>query len=88
MRELAERYWQQSLTLDLSNVMGNSTLGVHPACMGATWQALVFHMLGVRFTDDGPVADRAAAQRLPERWRSVAIELEWRGQAHRLEVTR
>jgi alpha,alpha-trehalose phosphorylase len=46
-------------------VMGNSALGVHPACMGATWQALVFGFLGVRFTDAGPVPDADAAARLP-----------------------
>jgi len=31
LRGDAERYWRESLWLDLSNTMGNSTLGVHPA---------------------------------------------------------
>ena len=34
-RSDAERYWRESLWLDLSNGMGNSALGIHPACMGA-----------------------------------------------------
>ena len=70
----------------VTNAMGNSALGVHPACMGATWQALVFGYLGVRFTEDGPVAHPDAAGRLPARWRSVATALAWRGHRHFIEV--
>ena len=88
LEDQAERYFQQSLTLDLSNVMGNSTLGVHPACMGATWQALVFHFLGVRFDGDevGVAADAAA--RLPRAWQAVELTLQWRGRTHTVEVRR
>ncbi len=88
LREDAERYWRESLWLDLSNVMTNSALGVHPACMGATWQALVFGFLGVRFTDAGPVPHPDAAARLPARWGGVALGLAWHGDVHRVEVTK
>jgi beta-phosphoglucomutase family hydrolase len=88
LREDAEQYWRQSLWLDLSNTMGNSALGVHPACMGATWQALVLGFLGVRFTDAGPVADPEAPARLPAKWRAVSLGLAWRGRVHPVEVTR
>jgi trehalose/maltose hydrolase-like predicted phosphorylase len=88
LREDAERYWRESLWLDLSNSMGNSALGVHPACMGATWQALVFGFLGVRFTDTGPLPDPEAAARLPAKWRAVALALAWRGRLHPVEVAR
>ena len=88
LREDAERYWRESLWLDLSNTMGNSALGVHPACMGATWQALVFGFLGVRFTDTGPLPDPEAAARLPAKWRAVALALAWRGRAYPVEVAR
>jgi trehalose/maltose hydrolase-like predicted phosphorylase len=84
--EDAERYWRESLWLDLSNVMSNSALGVHPACMGATWQALVFGFLGVRFTDAGPLADPAAGARLPAKWGAVSLTLAWRGRLHPVEV--
>jgi beta-phosphoglucomutase family hydrolase len=86
--EDAERYWRESLWLDLSNVMANSALGVHPACMGASWQALVFGFLGVRFTDAGPVADPAAGARLPARWRAVSLALAWRGRVYPIVVER
>jgi alpha,alpha-trehalose phosphorylase len=88
LREDAERYWRESLWLDLSNVMSNSALGVHPACMGATWQALVFGFLGVRFTDAGPVPDPDAAERLPANWRGVSLALAWRGRMYPVAVNR
>ncbi|HEX7126908.1 MAG TPA: beta-phosphoglucomutase family hydrolase [Thermodesulfobacteriota bacterium] len=88
LREDAERYWRESLWLDLSNMMGNSALGVHPACMGATWQALVFGFLGVGFTEGGPLPDPEAGSRLPEGWRRVALTLAWRGRRYPVEVAR
>jgi beta-phosphoglucomutase family hydrolase len=88
LREDAERYWRESLWLDLSNAMANSALGVHPACMGGTWQALVFGFLGVHFTDGGPVADTEAVMRLPKSWESVALKLFWQGRSYPLEVKR
>ncbi|MEW6296294.1 MAG: beta-phosphoglucomutase family hydrolase [Thermodesulfobacteriota bacterium] len=88
LREDAERYWRESLWLDLSNTMGNSALGVHPACMGATWQALVFGFLGVRFTETGPMPDPAAGARLSAKWRAVALKLAWRGRLHPIEAAR
>jgi beta-phosphoglucomutase family hydrolase len=88
LHEDAERYWRESLWLDLSNTMGNNALGVHPACMGATWQALVGGFLGVRFTETGPVPAPDAGARLPARWRGVALTLAWRGRSHSVEVAR
>jgi alpha,alpha-trehalose phosphorylase len=61
---------------------------VHPASMGGTWQALVFAFLGVRFTDEGPVAAADAAARLPDGWQTIALELAWQGQLYPLEVKR
>ncbi len=86
LRDDAERYWKRSLWLDLSNAMDNSALGVHPACMGATWQALVFGFLGVRLADTGPQINAHAATRLPHQWHSVAMQLAWRGHNHALRV--
>lgn len=86
--EDAHRYFRESLWLDLSNRMGNSALGVHPACMGATWQALVFGFLGIRFTDGGPVVDAAAGARLPPDWHGAQLTLVWRDRLHTLDVAR
>lgn len=83
--EDAERYWRESLWLDLSDRMSNSALGVHPACMGATWQALVFGFLGIRFGDAGPSC--ATRPRLPTKWHRVRLALAWRGQLHEIECS-
>lgn len=85
LADQALKYWRQSLTLDLSNLMGNSALGVHPACMAATWQALVFDVLGVRLTDEGPKVTDVRVP-LPKRWRRVALGLAWRGRCFPIEV--
>jgi len=88
LREQAEQYWRRSLWLDLSNAMANSTLGVHPACMGATWQALVFGFLGVELREAGPRAAPDAGARLPEGWSSVSLRMAWRGRTHDVQVSR
>jgi beta-phosphoglucomutase family hydrolase len=88
LREEAERYLKQSLWLDLSNGMDNSMLGVHPATMGGTWQALVFGFLGVHFNEAGPQAGPRAATQLPDAWSSISMTLAWRGRTHALQVKR
>ena len=82
----ASRYWERSLWLDLSDSMDNSSLGVHVAAMGASWQALVFGFLGMKFADSAPVPRARAAQRLPAGWQSVELSLAWRGVHHRVCV--
>jgi alpha,alpha-trehalose phosphorylase len=85
-REEAEHYWRQSLFLDLSNVMHNGSLGVHPAAMAGTWQALVYGFLGVTFQPSGPVLASGVADRLPKRWRSLTMNLAWRGRYFSINV--
>jgi HAD superfamily hydrolase (TIGR01509 family) len=86
LRDDAERYWKQSLWLDLSNAMDNSMLGVHPAAMAGAWQALVFGFLGIRFSDAGPQPAADAQQRLPFGWDSIALRLAYRGRTHVVAV--
>lgn len=87
-REEAEAYWRQGLFLDLTDVMHNSSLGVHPAAMGGSWQALVTGFLGVTFSDAGPMVAPEALDRLPEPWRSLALKLQWRGHSFPVELRR
>lgn len=88
LQEDAERYWKQSLWLDLSNAMENSMLGVHPATMGGTWQALVFGFLGVTFDEVGPKIDARAGERLLDGWDRVDLTLMYRGRVNAVMVTR
>ncbi|WP_303908071.1 HAD-IA family hydrolase [Thiohalomonas denitrificans] len=82
----AQRYWRESLWLDLSNTMGNSALGVHAASMAATWQALVFGFLGVRFFEQGPVVSAEAPRRLLNEWGTLHVTLLDRGRAFPLKI--
>jgi trehalose/maltose hydrolase-like predicted phosphorylase len=88
LRREAERYWRRSLWLDLSNAMGNSAHGVHAACMGGTWQAIVFGFLGVGFPAGSPTPAAEAGARLPDDWRSVDLKLAYRGRAHPVRASR
>ncbi len=81
-------YWQRGLWLDLSNTMGNGSLGVHAACMAGEWQALVFGFLDVRFLEHGPVPDPAAVARLPESWGAVSFEMAYRGKRYPVRAAR
>jgi trehalose/maltose hydrolase-like predicted phosphorylase len=86
LTEDAERYWKQSLWLDLQNGMDNSMLGVHAAAMGGTWQAFVFGLLGVRFSEDGPRPHPRALEWLFRGREAVELSLSWRGNAYRIKV--
>jgi beta-phosphoglucomutase family hydrolase len=86
LKHEAQRYWRRSLWLDLSNTMGNSALGIHAACMAGTWQALVYGFLGMRFSAAGPVLDAEAAAQLPLDWRTVELQLTFRGRVYPVRV--
>ena len=88
LRREAERYWRRSLWLDLSNAMGNSAHGVHAACMGGTWQAIVFGFLGVGFSAGSPSPAAEAGARLPDDWRTVDLKLAYRGRTHPVRASR
>lgn len=86
-----EKYWLQSLNLDLMNKMGNSALGIHLGCIGGAWQALVLHAMADE-DDEGQITPRLAHP-LPEPLRSAVARLRIRsrtweldGEAHLREV--
>lgn len=84
----ARRYWDLSLHLDLLNTMRNTALGLHVGCMGASWQSLLFHVLGVRVEDSGPRIARKARpegeEPLPPEWAEVSARLLFRGRLFHL----
>lgn len=83
--DAAERYWEKALWLDLRDIMGNTGKeGLHLACLGETWQTLVFGFAGLHLTPDGP----ALAPHLPERWRSLSFRFTHRGRSYEARVSR
>lgn len=81
----AQTYWDQSLYFDLQNRMNNTALGIHTGCSGGTWQALVFHLLGIRLTDAGPVPSVGAWDSLP--CPEIELKLTYRGRRYPLKVS-
>lgn len=91
LAEIAKGYWDTSLNLDLSNLMRNTSLGIHLACMGGTWQSLVLHSLGVSFSNSGAKPGvRAIPHWMPEGCSAIDFKLIFRGDVHsfRAEVPR
>ncbi|HAR43129.1 MAG TPA: hypothetical protein DCS07_10965, partial [Bdellovibrionales bacterium] len=82
----AETYFLRSLELDLQNLMSNTALGVHPACMGATWQALVTGFLGLRFDTEGFRVAREVPP-LPASWKAVEFSLRYRKRIHPIRMS-
>jgi len=69
--ELALYYFWKSLFVDLGNLHGNTSDGVHVAAAGGVWSALVFGIGGLR--DNGEVL--SFDPRLPDSWPSLSFRL-------------
>ncbi|QAU25470.1 beta-phosphoglucomutase [Dyella sp. M7H15-1] len=78
----AYRYFLDTLRVDLDNLHGNTSHGLHMAAMAGSWLAVVWGFGGMR-----PVNGRPAfAPMLPAAWRSYRFGLCWRGQHIRVVV--
>ncbi len=73
--DLASKYFNQSLYLDLANTHGNTDDGVHVANAGGVWAGLVFGFAGM--TDNGVVL--RFRPRLPTKWQSMRFRLQRHG---------
>jgi len=81
--ELALRYFWDSVFMDLGDLHGNTSEGIHVACAGGVWAALVHGFGGLR--DHGEVL--RFDPRLPERWESLTYRITHRGTRVRVTVT-
>jgi trehalose/maltose hydrolase-like predicted phosphorylase len=61
--------------LDLDDLTGTTAGGLHIACMGGVWQALVFGFMGARMAE----GVLHLAPIIPEQWRSLRAALTVRG---------
>jgi alpha,alpha-trehalose phosphorylase len=75
-------YFRFALLIDVADVQGNASDGVHIAAAGGVWQALVFGFGGVREFESG----LSISPRLPSVWRSLAFPLNWRDRQLRIEL--
>jgi len=75
--EAYENFMQGAL-LDLENRNGNTELGIHAACCGAVWQAVIFGFCGVQISNSKIMTN----PNLPTQWKSVSFNLYFRGKQH------
>jgi alpha,alpha-trehalose phosphorylase len=76
-------YLDVALLMDLADVAGNVSDGVHIASAAGGWMALVFGFGGVRDFDGGLTID----PRLPQRFRSLTFSLRFRNRQLRVRLT-
>jgi alpha,alpha-trehalose phosphorylase len=76
-------YFRFGLLVDLADVAGNASDGVHVAAAGGVWQALVFGFGGVRDSDGA----LSIAPRLPRAWASLEFALRYRDRQLRVTLT-
>ena len=81
-RSLALRYFYSSLFVDLADLHGNTSDGVHVASTGGVWNALVYGFGGMRDHNGTITFD----PRLPEGWERLAFRITLRGTRVRVEV--
>ena len=83
VREAYELFLKGNL-VDLENLRGNTSEGVHAACCGSVWQAVVFGFAGLRLTDEGYTTH----QHLPATWTRLAFSFWHKGQRKYIDIRR
>jgi Glycosyl hydrolase family 65, C-terminal domain len=82
-RGKAPEYFQYALLMDLGNVAGNVSDGVHIASAAGVWSSLVFGFGGVRDFD----GRLSFEPRLPRAWNELAFALRFFGRQLRVKLT-
>jgi alpha,alpha-trehalose phosphorylase len=79
----ALEYFEYALHMDLGDVAGNASDGVHIASAAGVWSALVFGFGGVRDFD----GQLSFAPTLPRSWKELAFSLQFRGRQIRIQLS-
>ena len=79
----ALEYFDYALLMDLADVAGNASDGVHIASAAGVWSSLVFGFGGVRDFD----GHLSFAPRLPQRWNELAFSLRFCDRQIRVQLT-
>jgi alpha,alpha-trehalose phosphorylase len=82
-RDLALRYFHSSLYVDLADLHGNASDGVHVASTGGVWNALVYGFGGMRDYRGVITFD----PRLPESWPELIFRISLKGTRVRVNLT-
>ena len=80
--ELALRYFEQAVAIDLSDTHTTIAGGLHVAALGGTWMTAVFGFAGLSLQSDGI----ALNPQLPARWQSLFFGIEWHGRKLKIRI--
>ena len=79
----ALEYFEYALHMDLGDVAGNASDGVHIASAAGVWSALVFGFGGVRDFD----GQLSFTPTLPRSWKQLAFSLRFRDRQIRIQLS-
>ncbi len=82
-RDLALRYFHNALFVDLANLHGNTTDGVHVASTGGVWNTLAYGFGGLRDYNGVVTFD----PRLPASWDGLTFQVTLHGTRVRVDLT-
>jgi trehalose/maltose hydrolase-like predicted phosphorylase len=80
--EIALRYFQHAVAIDLADTHTAIAGGLHMAALGGTWLTAVFGFAGLSLRTDGLALD----PKLPASWRSLSFGIEWRGRRLKIRI--
>lgn len=80
----AYKHFMRAALVDLKDVRGNASEGIHAASAGGVWQAVVFGFAGVKLTAAGPIVE---TPHLPPHWTRLQFKLRWRDQWYKFDIT-
>jgi alpha,alpha-trehalose phosphorylase len=83
-RDLALRYFYNALFVDLANLHGNTSDGVHVASTGGVWNILAYGFGGMRDYNGTVTFD----PRLPESWAGLTFQITLRGTQVKVDLSR
>ena len=81
----AYEHFMRAALVDLKDVRGNASEGIHAASTGGVWQAVVFGFAGVHLTSSGPIVE---TPHLPPGWTRLQFKLQWRDQSYEFDISR
>jgi trehalose/maltose hydrolase-like predicted phosphorylase len=80
--DIAYKQFMIGALVDLEELRGNSAEGIHDACAGAVWQAVIFGFAGLRVTEDGCTTHVT----WPDGWTRLAFSFLHKGKVQRIDL--
>jgi trehalose/maltose hydrolase-like predicted phosphorylase len=73
--DIAYEMFLKGALVDLKDLRGNTSEGIHDACCGAVWQAVIFGFAGLSLTDEG----HTTSPTWPDGWTRLAFTFMHKG---------